>query len=87
MKCPNCNSTLRLAERQGIEIDYCGECRGVWLDRGELDKIIERAAAEMPGRRDGTDDSDGYDRRRVPGVPHSSKRKKATSLLGELFDF
>ncbi|MFZ9630285.1 MAG: zf-TFIIB domain-containing protein [Ilumatobacteraceae bacterium] len=84
MKCPNCNSTLKLAERQGIEIDYCGECRGVWLDRGELDKIIERAAAEMTGRR--RDDSDGFSRDWSGDRP-APKRKKATSLLGELFDF
>lgn len=46
MKCPHCtDTTLVMAERHGIEIDYCPACRGVWLDRGELDKIIERAAA------------------------------------------
>jgi Zn-finger nucleic acid-binding protein len=46
MKCPHCvETTLVMAERHGIEIDYCPDCRGVWLDRGELDKIIERAAA------------------------------------------
>lgn len=46
MKCPHCvETTLVMAERHGIEIDYCPACRGVWLDRGELDKIIERAAA------------------------------------------
>ena len=44
MKCPNCNETLVMADRQGVEIDYCPKCRGVWLDRGELDKIIERSA-------------------------------------------
>lgn len=44
MKCPICTGVdLKIAERQGIEIDYCPECRGVWLDRGELDKIIERS--------------------------------------------
>ena len=43
MNCPVCNITLNLSERQGIEIDYCPQCRGVWLDRGELDKIIERS--------------------------------------------
>ena len=48
MKCPNCpDSKLTLAERQGIEIDYCPDCRGVWLDRGELDKIIERIGPEV----------------------------------------
>ena len=44
MKCPVCNGVnLQIAERQGIEIDYCPQCRGIWLDRGELDKIIERS--------------------------------------------
>lgn len=46
MKCPNCNVPLIMTERQGIEIDYCPQCRGIWLDRGELDKIIERSANE-----------------------------------------
>ena len=49
--CPTCRVNLTMSERQGIEIDYCPQCRGVWLDRGELDKIIERsesAAAPAP---------------------------------------
>ena len=49
MKCPNCNETLIMADRQGVEVDYCPKCRGVWLDRGELDKIIERSAAYTMG--------------------------------------
>ncbi len=45
MKCPHCHDvTLVMSERQGVEIDYCPQCRGVWLDRGELDKLIERSA-------------------------------------------
>lgn len=53
MNCPKCNVLLSMMERQGVEIDYCPQCRGVWLDRGELDKIIERtspavAAAPSP---------------------------------------
>jgi Zn-finger nucleic acid-binding protein len=44
MNCPNCNVTLVMSDKQGIEIDYCPKCRGIWLDRGELDKIIERSA-------------------------------------------
>ena len=45
MKCPQCvDQLLTMAERQGVELDYCPKCRGVWLDRGELDKIIERSA-------------------------------------------
>lgn len=47
MTCRHCAVPLVISERQGIEIDYCPTCRGIWLDRGELDKIIERAAAEM----------------------------------------
>lgn len=47
MKCPVCTSVdLVMAERQGVEIDYCPQCRGVWLDRGELDKIIERSVQQ-----------------------------------------
>lgn len=48
MNCPHCNLTLVMTERSGVEIDYCPQCRGVWLDRGELDKIIERASALAP---------------------------------------
>jgi hypothetical protein len=47
MTCPHCAVPLVMSERQGIEIDYCPTCRGIWLDRGELDKIIERAAGEL----------------------------------------
>jgi hypothetical protein len=45
--CPLCRVSLVMSERQGVEIDYCPQCRGVWLDRGELDKILERSAAEL----------------------------------------
>ena len=48
MKCPTDSATLVMSERAGIEIDYCPECRGVWLDRGELDKILERATTDAP---------------------------------------
>ena len=48
MQCPHDQTVLQMTERQGIEIDYCPSCRGVWLDRGELDKIIERASAPVP---------------------------------------
>ncbi|WP_370618766.1 zf-TFIIB domain-containing protein [Mumia qirimensis] len=48
MRCPNDETTLVMSERSGIEIDYCPECRGVWLDRGELDKIIDRAGTQAP---------------------------------------
>lgn len=65
MKCPVCKDvTLLMSERHGVEIDYCPECRGVWLDRGELDKIIERAHEaqdgfkDLPGSREASDERD-----------------------------
>jgi uncharacterized protein len=48
MSCPVCVVPLSMSDRQGIEIDFCPQCRGVWLDRGELDKIIERSAGPAP---------------------------------------
>jgi uncharacterized protein len=51
LPCPVCKVDLVMSERQGIEIDYCPQCRGVWLDRGELDKIIERSVTEDAGRQ------------------------------------
>ena len=92
MACPIDGSTLTMSERQGIEIDYCPQCRGVWLDRGELDKIIERNVAEAPGRESRHEQqpgpSRGYDEGRGhAGSSHGSgygQRKK--SFLGELFD-
>jgi Zn-finger nucleic acid-binding protein len=47
MKCPVCDVVLSISSREGVEIDFCPQCRGVWLDRGELDKVIERASAAM----------------------------------------
>jgi hypothetical protein len=102
MKCPTCpDATLLMTDRSGIEIDYCPTCRGVWLDRGELDKLIERAAvAERPvpaaplpppagDRRDRDDDDDRYRYARPSGGEHYGKPygKKKKSVLGELFDF
>ncbi len=49
MLCPTCKVELTITDRQGVEIDFCPTCRGVWLDRGELDKILERSAAATPG--------------------------------------
>jgi len=67
MQCPVCQKTLKSSHRQGIEIDVCPRCRGVWLDRGELDKLLEREAApphRPADRRDFDDDDDRYPRRR-----------------------
>ncbi len=93
MKCPNDNSVLVMSDRSGIEIDYCPECRGVWLDRGELDKIIERSSSSaqpavppMPqqapsySERQSEKRYDDYDK------GHHKKRKKE-GFLGDIFDF
>lgn len=86
MKCPNCNETLVMADRQGVEIDYCPKCRGVWLDKGELDKIIERSAQYEEGfgrekEQRGYYDDDDYKKRH----PYPHKKKKG--FLGDFFDF
>ena len=70
--CPVCTAELLMADRQGIEIDHCPRCRGVWLDRGELEKIIERSTQFAGYDRDDDDDSDsGDDRRKYGGQPPS----------------
>lgn len=100
MKCPICDVDLQIAERQNVEIDYCPKCRGVWLDRGEIDKIIERAAAELrpaqaapvqsapvqaaPGQ--GYQNTAYYDKHHDNhhGDHYQNKRRK--SFLEQLFD-
>ncbi|MFA6031369.1 MAG: zf-TFIIB domain-containing protein [Myxococcota bacterium] len=93
--CPACRVDLVMSDRQGIEIDYCSKCRGVWLDRGELDKIIEKSVGEevrasprqpAPGqsypsqdRHDGGHGSGGH------GGGHGQSRRHG-SFLGRLFD-
>jgi Zn-finger nucleic acid-binding protein len=96
MNCPVDNEVLQMSERHGIEIDYCPRCRGVWLDRGELDKIIERSddldddddrvpryREERPDDRRRNDDRD-WDRDRDRSFGH--KRKKR-SFLSDMFEF
>ena len=97
MLCPNCKTALSLAERQGVEIDYCPQCRGVWLDRGELDRIIERNERELSAAPPRGDQRDSYsDQRERYGEQrgykeshghYSGKHYRKKSLLGELFDF
>lgn len=93
MKCPiDTDVDLVMTDRQGIEIDYCPTCRGVWLDRGELDKLIERGdgrdrdtGRDRDSRRDRDDDDDDRDER--THRPGGRPRKKRESFLGEFFDF
>lgn len=98
MQCPVCQShALVMSERQGIEIDYCPQCRGVWLDRGELDKIIERAgaapapapapavAAPAPGYAPSYDDRERARRENHHGGYY--KKKKREGFLSDIFDF
>ena len=91
MLCPDCKTALNMSDRQGVEIDYCPQCRGVWLDRGELDKIIERSVADVRpapaasaahGRRDGHD----RDARGGHGGHGGKGHRRKTSWLQELFD-
>lgn len=93
MKCPIDQTTLQVTDRQGIEIDWCPTCRGVWLDRGELDKLIERSgafaapAARSDDRRDyRDDDDDDRDDRRYEG-DNRPRRKKKRGFLDDIFDF
>jgi len=88
MKCPVCHDiTLVISDRQGVEIDHCPQCRGVWLDRGELDKLIERSAAMLQPQARSTAahpqnpfaDSD-HDHAR------SSHSRRKKSWLGDIFD-
>lgn len=96
MKCPNCGVDLLMAERQGVEIDYCSQCRGVWLDRGELDKILERATAECEETQARTARTSGSD---SPAAPEERShadsqkrddrqhgRKKPSSFFTDIFE-
>lgn len=88
MQCPIDGATLVISERSGVEIDYCPTCRGVWLDRGELDKIIERSEAASPPPPPPPQGGHGYDDRGYDNRGYEKKRKsKTSSFLGELFDF
>jgi Zn-finger nucleic acid-binding protein len=97
MNCPVDGTLLTIADRSGIEIDWCPTCRGVWLDRGELDKIIERTSVEVPGGGRYRDDDDRWERRERHGDDdrydrdddryYRGRRRKKGGLLGDLFDF
>ena len=86
MQCPVDGTTLAMTDRQGVEIDYCPQCRGVWLDRGELDKLM----AKEPERPRYRDDDDDDDDRRVGGHVGSfggGHKRKRKGFLSEIFEF
>jgi|JI8StandDraft_1071087.scaffolds.fasta_scaffold445495_2 Zn-finger nucleic acid-binding protein len=101
MNCPTCKIALHISERQGIEIDYCQQCRGVWLDRGELDKLIERAGSASSGSvprsqgnknsdNDWDNDSDDDRKKDMFGtkstIPGHGRKERENPLM-DLFDF
>ena len=103
MRCPVDNETLVMADRNGVEIDYCPKCRGVWLDRGELDKIIERNTAPETTRsapvreaapiyqpepgRSTPQREEPRRRRDDDDDDHRTPKKRRESFLSDLFDF
>lgn len=91
MKCPIDQTDLQMTERQGVEIDYCPKCRGVWLDRGELDKIIDKAVStESPNPQGQPVNDPNYPPPAYYGGKHGGgygKHGRRKGLLGELFDF
>jgi len=90
MRCPVCDDTdLLMTDRQGVEIDYCPTCRGVWLDRGELDKIVERSNEMAPGagsasRDDARDDHRDTHHNHNDHSGHDKGAKKKGGFLGDL---
>jgi len=95
MKCPNCNETLLMTERHQVEIDYCPSCRGIWLDKGELDKLLQFVSQQ--GDKPESQDRDRYherpqyddrysDYREKSKYPQQHHRKKK-SFLSDFFDF
>ena len=100
MKCPNCEETLIMTERQGVEIDYCPKCRGVWLDKGELDKIIEKSTTAETSQNlknqgekrrqqddDDDDDDEGFFNRKRRNDNNDNPNSRKGGFLGNLFDF
>jgi len=98
MKCPNCNETLLMTERQNVEIDYCPQCRGIWLDKGELDKLLEYATrkneeSSNPERQTFDDERYPYSKDYERNDRYSDRNKypqhgrKKKSFLSDFFDF
>jgi uncharacterized protein len=87
MKCPKCGVSLLMSEKQGIEIDYCPDCRGIWLDRGELEKIIERTnSIDIDADRKPYYDDDHNRHFKDQHDSHGYKYGRKRNFLSELFD-
>ena len=100
MKCPSCEELLIMSERQGVEIDYCPKCRGVWLDKGELDKIIEKSAVAESSQQlkqnneqrkqyndDDDDEDEGFFNRGGRNNNNDNPNRRRGGFLSNLFDF
>ncbi|MBC7952571.1 MAG: zf-TFIIB domain-containing protein [Rhodospirillaceae bacterium] len=95
MLCPHCQTALVMSERQGVEIDYCPQCRGVWLDRGELDKIMERSTRDLaeparvwaPPAPPPPSQPPQYAHQDDRWVHNQHKPKRKKSFLEDVFDF
>lgn len=79
MKCPNCNETLLMTQRNNVEIDYCPKCRGIWLDKGELDKLLEY------DNKRSSNEHQQYDKHHDDD--HHKHPRKKKGFLGDFFDF
>ncbi len=80
MKCPVCKDvTLLMSEKKGVEIDYCPECRGIWLDRGELEKLVEKEEKTYRDVKKEYEEEEHYEHKKYP-------KKRKESFLGEVFD-
>lgn len=91
MNCPKCNVTLSMSEKHGVEIDYCPNCRGIWLDRGELEKIIEREFSMISPSKNFKKDEDyddyRHDNKHQYDNDHSYSQRRKKSFLSDLFEF
>lgn len=94
MICPRCNTNLLVANNQGVEVDHCPGCRGVWLDRGELEKIIDRSNGFWPNDDDDDHDhrdheyrSNSHNHHHREGMINATHTKPRKSFFSELFDF
>lgn len=90
MKCPNCDETLLMTERHTVSIDYCPKCRGVWLDKGELDKLLDQAGRRNEGNSSMNQNNDPQyytGKGAHSDSKYSPHGRKKRSFLSDFFDF